>query len=200
MSRGSKAQSSDRQHGLCNISKKSPKSVSQTSLRHPHRSPPTYSMPVHDLCNACQTKSCQIQNVNKNLRKINKKSRRIKEGMSILSAVPQKGSLYSPTISDWRFLTDFSHPITHASHKTSTFRTHHRHHSDTLFQSLTYPHYYQLGLMALSQTHHYFPLCDWMRQMQRATSYFNHSLQIRSQLFDRIAILFLAFAGCVLIS
>ena len=89
-------------------------------------------------------------------------------------------------------LIDFSHRITRASHNTSTFKTHHRHHSDTLCQSLTYSHYYQLGFLALSQTHHYFPLCDWMRQMQRATSCVNHSLQIRSQLFDHIAILFLA--------
>ena len=53
----------------------------------------------------------------------------------------------------------------------------------------------------LSHIHHYFPLCDWVRWMQRATSSFHHSLQIWSQCFDdHIAGFYLAFNGCIFMS
>lgn len=53
----------------------------------------------------------------------------------------------------------------------------------------------------LSHIHHYFPLCDWVRRMQRATRCFHHSLQIWSQCFDdHIARFYLAFDGCISMS
>ena len=123
MSTDRKAQSSNRQHGLGNISKKSPKSVTQTSHRHPRRSPPKYSMPIHDCCNVYKTKSCKVQTVHKNLRKTNKKKPKNMERDEHSISSPSKKDVFPHQQyliqHSNSTLIDFSHPITHASDNTS---------------------------------------------------------------------------------
>lgn len=164
-----------------------PKTVPKVSHRH-HTDIPTeapQNTPCLSTTVAMPTRQSPVKFKlsTKTWEKPTKKAEEYGKGWAFYQQSLKKGCLSSPTISDSTF-QQHPHRLLTSNHtrfsQYITFRTHHRHHSDTLFQSLTYSHYYQLGFLALSQTHHYFPLCDWMRQMQRATGCFHHSLQIRS--------------------
>ena len=146
--------------------------------------------------------------------KNNKKSRRIREGMSILSAVPQKRiSFFTNNI--WLNIPTAPSQTSHIeSHTLLTIHPHSGHIIDTI-QTLCSRAWHtpttgssvsnkstliNKFVVGLSQIHQHFPLCDWMQRMQRASGCFHHSLQIRSRLFHHTDRFDLAFVGCVFLS